>query len=285
MASRRQVREAAVQYLYALATSPDLDGSPDFWDLINDRAGISYDRARVKVLSHFQQGREATAGKLHQFFIDQSAGILALDPSEKLARDVKAHNASEIKWAGQAANLLLLTKADTGGWRRDLEKLLLECDTLRDHRKQLLDRLDNFPTLHQKQLLNLVEKLNTYDQRARMVRFPDKHPDQRDLDHLHRLQREMKALADEARQLADQVTACSDKLDAAIGQASTNFDLQRIARVDLAILRLATWEILKLPELDTAISINEAVSMARDFSGEESASFVNGVLDHIATTA
>jgi N utilization substance protein B len=47
-------------------------------------------------------------------------------------------------------------------------------------------------------------------------------------------------------------------------------------------LRLATWEILKDPELDAAVSINEAIELARSFSGEESASFVNGLLDQIA---
>lgn len=285
MASRRQVREAAVQYLYALATSPENGGGPDFWDLVNDRAGITFDRARVKVLAHFLQGREATAEKLHQFFIDHSAAILALDPSEKLARDVKALAASEIKWAGQAANLLRLTKADTGGWRRELEKLLLESDTLRDHRQALLAELEGFPTLPEQPLLKLAQKLKTYDERTRMVRFPENHPQQRDLEHLHRLRREMNSLAEEARELADQVTGCSEELDPAINEASTNFEINRLARVDLAILRLATWEILKVPELDPAISINEAVSMAREFSGDESASFVNGVLDRIATVA
>ena len=41
---------------------------------------------------------------------------------------------------------------------------------------------------------------------------------------------------------------------------------------------------MKLPELDAAISINEAVDLARSFSGTESASFVNGVLDKISKT-
>jgi N utilization substance protein B len=47
-------------------------------------------------------------------------------------------------------------------------------------------------------------------------------------------------------------------------------------------LRLASWEILKVPKLDAAVSINEAIELARSFSGEEAASFVNGILDQIA---
>lgn len=285
MASRRQVREAAVQYLYALATSPENAGGPGFWELVNDRARLTYDRTRVKILAHLQQGRQGAAEKLHQFFIDHAAAILALDPTEKLARDLKALAAAEIKWAEQATHLLPLTKANTGGWRRELDQILLDSEPLRKNRAALVARLEAFPALREKPLLDLFAKLDTYDQRAHMVRFPANHPEQRDFDHLHKLRQEMDKLAGEARDLAEKVIACVDELDPVIDDAATNFELNRLARVDLAILRLATWEILKLPDLDPAISINEAVSLARDFSGEESASFVNGVLDRIARVA
>jgi N utilization substance protein B len=71
-------------------------------------------------------------------------------------------------------------------------------------------------------------------------------------------------------------------LDEAIDKAAVNFDISRFSKVDLAILRLASWEILKVPKLDAAVSINEAIELARSFSGEEAASFVNGILDQIA---
>ncbi|MGD1979143.1 MAG: transcription antitermination factor NusB [Akkermansiaceae bacterium] len=285
MASRRQVREAAVQFLYALETSPETRGGEDFWELVNDRDTISYDRARVKVLAHFQQGREASAGKLEKFFIDNAAAILALDPSEKLARDLKSLAATEINWADRAGNLLHLTKANTGGWRRDLERLLLESDELRKSRHALVARLEDYPALRQPSLLKLVAKLDSYDERARMVRFPENFPEQRDLEHLHQLRSEMNKLADDARALATQVEDYQSELDGMINEASSNFDISRLARVDLSILRLAAFEILKLPDLDAAVSISEAIDLARDFSGDESASFVNGVLDQIAKIA
>lgn len=282
MASRRQVREAAVQYLYARSASPENQVGSDFWDLVNDQASISYDRARVKVLAHFQQGREAVAAKLQKAYIEDSAAILALDPSEKLARELKAMAITEAQWAETCGNLFRLTKANTGGWRRDLEKLLPESSELRKNRSALLTRLEAFPVLQQKSLTDLFAKLDTYDERVHLVRFPEKHPDQRDLDHLHRLQGEMTTLAEEARELAENVESCAAELDTAIDSAATNFELTRLSKVDHAILRLATWEILKVPDLDAAVSITEAVDLARSFSGEESAPFVNGVLDHIA---
>jgi len=282
MASRRQVRQAAVQLLYARSTSPKDQGGPEFWDLINDRANLTFDKARVKILAHLQQGREAAAAKLLKIFTDSSAAILAADPSEKLAKDLKAHASAEQQWAESCSNLLRLTKADTGGWRRDLHKLLPQSDSLKKERNALLPQTEPFPPLQHEAIKEIFEKLNTYDERARMVHFPENYSEQRDLDHLHRLSAEMKTLESEALARANQVEAAIVELDELIDQTADNFDINRFSKVDLAILRLASWEILKEPEIDTAVAINEAIDLARSFSGEESASFVNGILDQIA---
>ena len=149
---------------------------------------------------------------------------------------------------------------------------------------EILQRIEGFPPAQFEKFTDIFEKLDKYDARARMVHFPENYPEQRDLDHLHRLSNEMKELEKEAIKLADHVEAEVATIDKAIYTASANFDIERISKVDLAILRLAGWEIMKLPELDAAISINEAVDLARSFSGTESASFVNGVLDKISKT-
>jgi len=282
MASRRQVREAAVQLLYARATSPKEPGGPEFWELVNDRNRIIFDKARVKILAHFQQGRVAAATQLQAILIDSSAAILAADPGEKLARDLKALSAAEVKWSDTIRTLSNLTKADLGGWRRDLAKLLLEVGTLKKQRDELLPRTALFPPRQHDALVKIFAKLDTYDERARMVHFPQNYPEQRDLDHLHRLLGEMKKLEAEVVALVDQVEAAHVELDELIDQKARNFDFTRLSKVDLAILRLASWEILHLLDLDNAISINEAIELARSFSGEEAASFVNGILDQIA---
>ena len=92
----------------------------------------------------------------------------------------------------------------------------------------------------------------------------------------------MKALEQEVESQVNAVEEKQQELDQLINDASTNFDISRLSKVDLAILRLATWEIKSLPDLDSAISINEAIDLARSFSGDESATFVNGLLDTIA---
>lgn len=282
MASRRHVRQAAVQVLYARFASPGDQGGPEFWDLINDKAGLTYDRARVKILAHLQQGREAVDKKLISVLTECSAAILAADPSGKFAKEIKSLSVAEHNWTERCGNLLRLTKSDLGGWQRDLHKLLPESDELRKKRAAILPQTEAFPPLQHEALKAVFEKLDTYDERVRMVRFPENHLEQRDLEHLHRLKRDMKALEEEASSQADQVEAAIPEIDETIDNASANFDINRLSKVDLAILRLATWEILKVPDLDAAISINEAIDLARSFSGEESASYVNGVLDKIA---
>jgi N utilization substance protein B len=284
MASRRLVRQAAVQLLYARFASPKDQGGPEFWCLVNDRAALDFDRTRVKVLTHFQQGREALTEKLRRVLTECVAAILAADPTEKLARDLKTFSAQEHLWAENCGNLNRLTKADTGGWRHELEKLLPETNELGQARVEMLKRIEGFPKAQHGKFTDIFEKLDKYDARARMVHSPENYPEQRDLDHLHRLSKEMKELEKETIKLADRVEAEVATIDKAIDKASANFDIERISKVDLAILRIAAWEIIKLPDLDDAISINEAVDLARSFSGAESSSFVNGVLDRISKT-
>jgi len=86
-----------------------------------------------------------------------------------------------------------------------------------------------------------------------------------------------------ARELVEGVCAERERLDALIRQCAEHWRLPRLSRVDLNLLRLATFELLACAEIPTSVSINEAVEIARRFGGEDSAGFVNGVLDAIAT--
>ncbi len=74
-----------------------------------------------------------------------------------------------------------------------------------------------------------------------------------------------------------------DQLDEAIRKASTNWRLERMARVDRNVLRLGAWELLHATEVPRAVVLDEAVELAKRFGSEESGAFVNGVLDRVAT--
>lgn len=73
-----------------------------------------------------------------------------------------------------------------------------------------------------------------------------------------------------------------ERVDALIREASTNWRLERMTRVDRNLLRMAVYELLEIPDVPRAVILDEAIELAKAFGGEESGAFVNGVLDRIA---
>lgn len=69
-----------------------------------------------------------------------------------------------------------------------------------------------------------------------------------------------------------------ETIDAKISANSQKWDITRISRVSLAILRLALYEILFIDEIPESVSANEAVELAKKYAAESDASFINGVL-------
>lgn len=72
------------------------------------------------------------------------------------------------------------------------------------------------------------------------------------------------------------------EIDQLIESHSTHWKISRMALVDRNILRLAVFELLYCQDIPTSVSINEAIEIGKRFGTEESGSFINGVLDHIA---
>ncbi len=68
-------------------------------------------------------------------------------------------------------------------------------------------------------------------------------------------------------------------VDGVIARLASNWSFERIAKVDLAVLRLGVHELMRRDDIPPIVSINEAVDIAKEFSTEESRRFVNGILD------
>ena len=73
-----------------------------------------------------------------------------------------------------------------------------------------------------------------------------------------------------------------DEVDAAVAAASSNWRLEDLGKVERAILRLGTYELLFERDTPVAVTVDEAVELAHTYAGEEPARFVNGVLGRIA---
>lgn len=78
------------------------------------------------------------------------------------------------------------------------------------------------------------------------------------------------------------ILARLDEIDSILNELSTGWKTSRMNRVDLAILRLATYEIKWDEEIPTGVAINEAVELAKKYSSDSAPSFVNGVLAKVA---
>ncbi len=78
--------------------------------------------------------------------------------------------------------------------------------------------------------------------------------------------------------LARGVEEEKEELDALLAQVSVGWPVHRMSAVDRTILRLALYEMLSVDDVPPEVAVNEAVELAKGFSGEEAPAFVGGSL-------
>ncbi len=74
-----------------------------------------------------------------------------------------------------------------------------------------------------------------------------------------------------------------EEIDRLISSCSENWSLERMARVDRNILRLAVYELLYCRHVPPKVALNEAIDLGKDYGSENSGSFINGILDALYT--
>ncbi len=70
-------------------------------------------------------------------------------------------------------------------------------------------------------------------------------------------------------------------IDARIKGLAHNWDFERIAKIDLGILRLAMFEMIYRKDIPPVVSINEAIDLSKQFSNADAKRFINGILDRL----
>ena len=88
-----------------------------------------------------------------------------------------------------------------------------------------------------------------------------------------------------AREIVDGVIDHGEEIDELIATHSKDWKIERMPAVDRALLRMGVWELLHNDEVPTAVVIDEAVELAKEFSTDDSGSFVHGVLARVARSA
>ena len=73
-----------------------------------------------------------------------------------------------------------------------------------------------------------------------------------------------------------------EEIDGVIEKFLRGWELERINKVDLAIMRLSIYEMLREPDVPLGAAVNEAVELAKEYGTDDSAAFINGVLGNVA---
>jgi N utilization substance protein B len=85
-----------------------------------------------------------------------------------------------------------------------------------------------------------------------------------------------------ARRLASGVISQRAEIDRLIAQFTEHWKLERMAKVDLTILRMAVYELVFCPDIPLNVSLDEAIEIGKRYGSDETAAFINGILDQIA---
>ncbi|MGA0845846.1 MAG: transcription antitermination factor NusB [Luteolibacter sp.] len=290
MPSRRQIREAAVQFLYCA----DLEGGADpaslreaFWEFVTESDRRSLLVATFRTVHHLAQGRENRLEELLQRCESAMRHLAAWPEAEPLKRDIERMAALEAAWTEILNRLQRLPREDDDDTvARQFSETLAEFFT-NDHalvavRHRFLAATEDFPRLKSvlEPLAATIRRMQRISDRLRMVENPEQFPEQSDLEKLRQSKQGLQDLRHRTDQLVDATLAHKDQVDAILAKVVENYQPGRLDPVDRAILRLATHEML-FGNIPAKVAVNEAVDLAKRFGTNDSGRFVNGVLDRV----
>ena len=112
--------------------------------------------------------------------------------------------------------------------------------------------------------------------------FTGKTPDKRDFEQFWADKEDDPELKEFTEDIVYGTISHLGEIDEAIKRAAEHWVLERMAAADRNILRAAAYELLYRKDIPSAVSMNEAIEIAKKFSTGDSASFINGILDTIA---
>ncbi len=109
----------------------------------------------------------------------------------------------------------------------------------------------------------------------------DNRPVEETLDQYWKNKKSLPSTREYSTWLVNGIISDQKKIDTIIQDASEHWRLSRMALIDRNILRMAVFELLHEKNVAAAVIINEAIEIAKRYSGTEAATFVNGILDAI----
>lgn len=295
MLSRNQIRQAAIQYLYAASQAPETEQEQEqnegIWDILMEPFRGDYCKLKAKAVTGHLTRDYPDKLRLFVTRARETAGKLQHDPLTLPVRDQLQDLL--VKEGEFNASLLQLKKALHEDPSNDRGTLSAACDaaqelntTLMQMRRRLLDALKDFPAYGSVwgPLISSCNKLQEINDRINCLIHPDGRPSLAEMKKVVEAGQDADGLYREAKTLGEEILRRRDELDAAINATLENYTPERVSAIDRAILRLGAYELLHRKDLPAPIVISEAIRLAERFSSAESPRFINGVLAGISKT-
>lgn len=294
MPSRRQIREAVIQFLYCT----DLEGGADpavmrepFWEFVTESDRRSLQVATFRTVHHLAVGRDVRLAEFMERKAVAGAFLSAHLEAEALKTELNRIAELESKWSSAFDKIERLPRNDdddavAAAMEAALGQLFSIDRDLALSRQRFLRGIEDFPSLRGQLEASAasVRRLQRISDRMRMVEEPERFPDQADLKKLRDSRAEIQELRRDSDSLVDGVLRHKALIDERLSGVVENFAPERIDPVDRAILRLAVYEIFHAGT-PVKVVINEAIELAKRFGTSDSGRFVNGVLDRLAKDA
>lgn len=278
--------------LYWLHVSGDDSTTGDrdrFWTLVTEAARRNLQAATLRTTRHLCQGRQQRFAEWSERLPAARATVAADTTAETLLGALDTVTKFESRLSAHISSLdhLDLDAHDDQAADRietALEKLHATHQELETARRQLFEAAEDHPGLTPalEPVFGPLRRLARNSGRLQQLDPEQELPDRHEFEALRKARKELAGLREGAERFVTAVQSSLESIDERLASTVDNYSPERIDPVDRSILRLATWEILEDPEVPTAVAINEAVEIAKRMGSEDSARFVNGILDRLA---
>ena len=289
MLKRRNIREAAIQFLYFKALSgndTDINADEDFWNITQESSLNKLNSARAKAILHVTEGRDNRLNKLNEQSPAAFTLLKATNDSTELASTLKKIIAQQ-KTLSKCVDQLKTTLKSKGADSTPAELI----DLTKEANRVLPALYNNWHELLKDipQLTNKLEAITAAINHLskasnRLDAIDDPNSSLTDFAHLRSSDSEIKIARKTIKELVENVLHHQVEIDQLLSNTIENFQPERVDLVDRSILQLAVYEINYCDDIPRSVSINEAIEIAKRFGTTESSRFVNGVLDSLPTT-
>jgi transcription antitermination factor NusB len=283
--SRRRIREAVVQFLYAVSPAEKFAAPPDeaVLALLLEPLREKLTRARAKAVLHLQQGRDKIITGFPDLLRPRARIEISAEDGE-LGRAIRTWDKEEqaLKESLDGLRHEMNGNRDARRLRESLERTRLANRASLAAAARVSAADVHFPALQQlrEDALSLRAPLALLSERLNLAlgEAPHSLPE---LKAVAKAEAEITATCDRIQSYLEGLRTHLPGIDQHLASVIENFTPERLDRVDRAILRLATYELLFDDEIPPAVAIDEAIELARSFGTTESPKFVNGVLDRL----